>query len=129
MVPRPCNFVDLGAIGSAKTALQTPARPFSQNRLLLSLTPSSSVMNHRRRAPAARSARLDRRHHIHSFRHRAERYVMTIQPGSGALCIDIMFVRPTTVMKNWDPFVSLPALAIDTIPGRSCFIANVSSAK
>ena len=36
--------------------LQTPAGPFSQNRLLLSLTPSSSVMNHCRRARAAGSS-------------------------------------------------------------------------
>ena len=52
MPTRPCNFTDLGAIGSAKTALQTPAGPFSQNRLLLSLTPSSAVMNHCRRTRA-----------------------------------------------------------------------------
>ena len=30
-----CNLVDIGAIGSAKTALQATAGPFSQNRLLL----------------------------------------------------------------------------------------------
>ena len=56
MVPRTCNFVDLGAIGSEKTALQATAGPFSQNRLLLSLTPSSSVMNHCRRTRAAGSS-------------------------------------------------------------------------
>ena len=32
---QPCNLVDIGAIGSAKTALQATAGPFSQNRLLL----------------------------------------------------------------------------------------------
>ena len=49
-------MADFGAIGSAKTDLQTPAGPFSQNRLLLSLTPSSAVMNHSRRACAAGSS-------------------------------------------------------------------------
>ena len=56
MVPRTCNLVDLGAIGSAKTALQTPAVPFSQNRLLLGHTPSSAVMNLCRLARAAGSS-------------------------------------------------------------------------
>ena len=56
MPTSPCNFTDVGAIGSAKTALQTPAGPFSKNRLLLSLTPSSSVMNHCSRARAAGSS-------------------------------------------------------------------------
>ena len=41
-----CNLVDIGAIGSAKTALQATAGPFSQNRLLLGHTSSSSVRNH-----------------------------------------------------------------------------------
>ena len=52
----PAILPNVGAIGSAKTALQTPAVPFSQNRLLLSLTPSSSVMNNCRRARAAGSS-------------------------------------------------------------------------
>ena len=43
---QPCNLVDIGAIGSAKTALQATAGPFSQNRLLLGHTSSSSVRNH-----------------------------------------------------------------------------------
>ena len=46
MPTRPCNFTDVGAIGSAKTALQATAGPFSQNRLLLGHTSSSSVRNH-----------------------------------------------------------------------------------
>ena len=41
-----CNLVDIGARGSAKTALQATAGPFSQNRLLLGHTSSSSVRNH-----------------------------------------------------------------------------------
>ena len=56
MPTSPCNFTDVGAIGSAKTALQTLAGPFSQNRLLLGHTPSSAVMNHCRRARAAGSS-------------------------------------------------------------------------
>ena len=55
MPTRPCNLLNVGAIGSAKTALQATAGPFSQNRLLLSLTPSSAVMNHCRRTRAAGS--------------------------------------------------------------------------
>ena len=43
---QPCNSVDIGAIGSAKTALQATAGPFSRNRLLLGHTSSSSVRNH-----------------------------------------------------------------------------------
>lgn len=31
------------------------------------------------------------------------------------------------VMKNWDPFVSLPALAMDRRPSTSCFIWKFSS--
>ena len=53
---QPCNLVDIGAIGSAKTALQATAGPFSQNRLLLGHTPSSAVMNLCRRARAAGSS-------------------------------------------------------------------------
>ena len=56
MPTSPCNFTDLRAIGSTKTALQTHAGPFSQNRLLLSLTPSSAVMNHCCRTRAAGSS-------------------------------------------------------------------------
>ena len=60
MIPCTCNLVDLGAIGSAKTALQTPAGSFSQNRLLLSLTPSSSVMSHCRGGVGLRQYRVVR---------------------------------------------------------------------
>ena len=56
MPTRPSNLVDLGAIGSAKMALQTPAGPFSQNRLLPGLTPSSAVMNRCRRTRVAGSS-------------------------------------------------------------------------
>ena len=56
MPTRPCNLVDVGAIGSAKMALQTPAGPFSQNRLLPGLTPSSAVMNRCRRTRVAGSS-------------------------------------------------------------------------
>ena len=59
MPTRLCNFIDVGAIGSAKTALQMSVGPFSQNRLLLRLTPSSVVMNpdrSRRRTRAAGSS-------------------------------------------------------------------------
>ena len=56
MIPCTCNFADLGAICSVKMALQAPAGPFSQNRLLLHHTPSSAVMNHCRRTRATGSS-------------------------------------------------------------------------
>ena len=56
MPTSPSNLVDLGAIGSTKMVLQTHAGPFSQNRLLLSLTPSSAVVNNCRRTRAAGSS-------------------------------------------------------------------------
>ena len=34
----------------------------------------------------------------------------------------------TVVMKNWEPFVSRPALAMDRRPGRVCFKVKFSSA-
>ena len=33
----------------------------------------------------------------------------------------------TVVMKNWEPLVSFPLFAMDSMPGLSCFSANVSS--
>ena len=34
----------------------------------------------------------------------------------------------TVVMKNWDPLVSFPALAIDNHPALKCFSLKFSSA-
>jgi len=36
-------------------------------------------------------------------------------------------VVATVVMKNWDPLVFFPALAIDRIPGLVCFNLKFSS--
>lgn len=98
------------------------------------------------------AAALHGLHHVHPLLHAAEHHVLAIQPGGGTPCVCVSPPPQGTTaprvggscplsppfpthhsvlavqMKNWEPLVLGPALAMDRIPGPVCFRMKFSSA-
>lgn len=81
-------------------------------------------------------------HDIHALHNLAEDDVLAIEPATGAQVSSPVrlflwmeearggsYEVTTVVMKNWEPLVSLPALAMDNRPGLECFSLKFSSSK
>ena len=68
------------------------------------------------RRPAARAHPFDLLHHVRALGHLAEDHVLAVEPRVS-----------TVVMKNCEPLVFGPALAIDRMNGLSCLSWKFSS--
>lgn len=53
----------------------------------------------------------------------------TCASGKGKQGLELGGSHSLAIMKNWLPFVFLPAFAMETRPGRSCLILKFSSAQ
>jgi hypothetical protein len=104
----------------------------------LQLTALGDLDRFSRPVALPRLSSLNLLYHVVTLEDLAENDVLAVEPAVVLLIFDVFRARilversyevMTVVMKNWEPLVSFPALAIDKRPFLECFSLKFSSAK